>query len=89
MQYPLAIRIEPGEKNKFPQICRSMVVDKQSAAIIYAEIRRCLKLKKTESVFLFNTDLLVTYNSDLKELYDRKKDTDGFLYVYYTDVNPF
>lgn len=65
------------------------MVDRQSAAIIYALIRKDLKLNKTESVFLYNSDLLVTYAMDLKELYDKKKDADGFLYIYYGDVNPF
>lgn len=56
---------------------------------MYALLRKGLKMNKTQSVFMFNSDLLVTYNMDLKELYDKKKDTDGFLYIYYSDVNPF
>lgn len=76
-------------KNKFAPIYLSTVVDKQSAGIVYALLRKGLKMNKTQSVFMFNSDLLVTYNMDLKELYDKKKDTDGFLYIYYSDVNPF
>ena len=65
------------------------MVDSQSAGVVYALLRKSLKLNKNESVFLFNGDLLVTYNMDFKELYEKKKDADGFLYIFYSDVNPF
>jgi NDP-sugar pyrophosphorylase family protein len=52
-------------------------------------IRKSLNLKKDESVFMFNGDMLIMYNMDFREIYERKKDTDGFLYIYYSETNPF
>jgi hypothetical protein len=57
--------------------------------VVYSLIRKSLNLKKDESVFMFNGDMLIMYNMDFREIYERKKDTDGFLYIYYSETNPF
>ena len=89
MQYPIPIRIEPSETSKYKQVYRSIVIDSQTAGAVYVVIRKELGLRKDESVFMFNGNLLLMYNMDFKEIYEKKKDTDGFLYIYYSETNPF
>lgn len=93
MQYPIPIRIEPSESSvansKYKRVYRSIVIDSQSSGAVYVVIRRELGLKKDESVFMFNGNMLLMYNMDFKEIYEKRKDTDGFLYIYYSETNPF
>ena len=86
---PIPVRVEPCKDTKFKQLFRSYVVSNQPAGILYSKICEHVSLSKVNGMFLYCDDLLVTYNTDLRMLYSKKKDPDGFLYITYGEVNPF
>ena len=54
-------------------------------------IRRKLKLKKEQSLFLLVNEGkdLVRSNGPLQEVFEKYQDEDGFLYVLYTGENTY
>jgi GABA(A) receptor-associated protein len=52
-------------------------------------IRKRLKLKSSDAIFLFLNKKLMTQASSLESVYAREKDEDGFLYVIYDFENSF
>ena len=53
-------------------------------------IRKRIKLKETESIFMFvNDTVLAPTSHTMNTLYDNYKDEDGFLYLVYCNENVF
>ena len=52
-------------------------------------IRRRLKLKSEKAIFLFCNSVILPTSQYINIVYDEHKDTDGFLYLEYTDENTF
>jgi GABA(A) receptor-associated protein len=52
-------------------------------------IRKRLKMKSTEAIFLFTGNTLVQANATLGEIYEKHHDHDGFLYITYDFENAF
>ena len=54
-------------------------------------IRKKLKIEKDQSLFLLvnNGKDIVKANEDLETVYSKYRDTDGFLYVFYTEEKVF
>ena len=52
-------------------------------------IRKYLQLTSAESIYLFSNDTLLSPSESLYTTYGKYKDTDGFLYIYYTSENTF
>lgn len=52
-------------------------------------INKRLELNYNESVYLFANDTLISNSESIMTTYQRHKDDDGFLYLYYTAENVF
>lgn len=52
-------------------------------------VRRRLKLKKTEAIFLFINGKLIKQTETMGQAYNEHKNNDGFLYVMYDFENTF
>ena len=52
-------------------------------------IRKRLKLKPSEAIFVTINNEMCTSSEILSDIYDRHKNTDGFLYVTYSSENTF
>jgi len=52
-------------------------------------IRKKMNIKSDESIFLFVSNFIPTSSSIIGQLYNRHKDTDGFLYIQYSKENVF
>lgn len=52
-------------------------------------IRKRLKLTPEKALFVFINNSLIPSNLLIKEIYDKNKNKDGFLYVQYTGENTF
>lgn len=70
-------------KNKF-LIPNDLVVSQMMCII-----RKYLELSPAESIYLFSNDVLLNSTDTLNSVYQKYKDADGFLYVFYTLENTF
>jgi GABA(A) receptor-associated protein len=70
-------------KNKF-LIPNDLVVSQMMCII-----RKYLELAPAESVYLFTNDVLLNSTDTLNDVYQKYKDADGFLYIFYTLENTF
>ena len=52
-------------------------------------IRKRIKLKSSESIFLMTGNALCPSNISLFDIYEKYADEDGFLYITYTSENTF
>ena len=52
-------------------------------------IRKRIKLQAENAIFLFINDKLPISSIMISELYNKEKDEDGFLYIYYTGETTF
>ena len=52
-------------------------------------IRKRIKLDQTKALFIFINNTLPPTSSLISQIYDDKKDEDGFLYVTYSSENTF
>ena len=52
-------------------------------------IRKRIKLKPSESIFIMANNRLCPNNTTLYEIYEKSVDKDGFLYITYTSENTF
>lgn len=67
-----------------------MIVDGSTlAGALYVKLRERIKLKKTDGLFLYCGNLLVMYSTQLRTLYETKREPDGFVYIKYAETNPF
>ena len=52
-------------------------------------IRKRMNLKSEEAIFLFVSDTIPPSSSIIRDIYNRHKDHDGFLYMQYAKENVF
>lgn len=52
-------------------------------------IRKRLKLKSSEAIFVFSNNRLVNQSTTMAQVYECDKDDDGFLYLMYDFENTF
>ena len=52
-------------------------------------IRKRIKIKDSESIFIYVNNVLPPSASYISEIYDNNKDDDGFLYINYSTENTF
>ena len=52
-------------------------------------LRKRIKLDQTKALFIFINNTLPPTSSLISQIYDDKKDEDGFLYVTYSSENTF
>jgi hypothetical protein len=54
-----------------------------------SEVKKMLKIKETQSVYLIAGDMVLNPTSRIEDVYDRLHEEDGFLYVKLREVNFF
>ena len=69
--------------------CKYLVPKDFSVAQLLYVVRKRIKLKPEEALFFFCGGSIVQTSALLAELYEKSKDADGFLYVYYCGENTF
>ena len=52
-------------------------------------IRKRIKLDQTQALFIFINNTLPTTSTLISQIYEDKKDEDGFLYITYSSENTF
>lgn len=84
----LPIFLEKAKNSRLPDIQKNKClapIDHTVSGFI-GGLRKKLKLPKTEGFFVFvNGSELVTGDTLMSELYERKKNEDGFLYMVYSE----
>ena len=48
-------------------------------------IRKRIRLPEKDSLYFFTNGIIMKGDTLMSEVYQRKKDPDGFLYIVYTD----
>ena len=62
--------------------------DLKMQELIYI-IRKRIKIKDSEAIFIYVNNILPQSNKLISEIYDENKDEDGFLYVKFSTENTF
>jgi GABA(A) receptor-associated protein len=75
--------ISAMDKNKF------LVPNDLTMGQFMYVIRKRLALPSEKAIFLFVNNTLVPTHSILGEIYEEQHDSDGFLYISYSDENVF
>ena len=52
-------------------------------------VRKRIELSSEQAIYLFCNNTLLSSNSLMGQIYDKHKDKDNFLYVYYDTENTF
>ena len=77
-------KLPPNERSKF--LAPSDLTAYQFSYII----RKRIKMPESGSLFFFvNGRYILKADALMSEVYDQRKDVDGFLYITYTDQNTF
>jgi GABA(A) receptor-associated protein len=87
----LPIIVQKFNDCKLPDIdkCKFLVPkDMNMGQFIYI-IRKRIKLKPEEALFVIVNNNLVSSSEQINSVYEKHKDEDGFLYVIYTSENTF
>lgn len=88
----IPIIVEKSKEGSLPKIdkCKFLVSSEMTLGQFIFVIRKRIKLKETEAIFLFiNNSILPPTSTTLKELYEEHKNDDGFLYISYCNENVF
>ena len=70
-------------KNKF------LMPDDLVVSQLMCIIRKYIELSSADSIYLFANDTLISPSESLYNTYNKYKDDDGFLYIFYTTENTF
>jgi GABA(A) receptor-associated protein len=79
----IASNIPNIDKNKF------LVPGDLSFGQFLYVVRRRLQLDPDKALFMFVSNILVASSELMQEVYNKYKDTDGFLYVVYSGESTF
>ena len=102
-KYSLDFRINEYQKlyneykNRIPIICENLPLKKNKFLIqnyftfgqFLFIIRDKIKCKAEKTIFLFINNIIPSINEQMIILYNKYKDEDGFLYIYYSEENAF
>lgn len=92
-KYPtrIPVIIEKSVDSKIADIdkIKFLVPDDQTIGQFIYIIRKRIKLKPTEAIFVFVNNTLPRTSDLLKTVYNENKDADGFLYLTYSGENTF
>ena len=88
---PVIIERDAKTDKKVPSIdrCKYLVPKDFSVAQLLYVVRKRIKIDSQQALFFFCGGALVTTSALLTEMYEKYKDTDGFLYVTYCGENAF
>ena len=97
--YHIPIIIQKFKKSKLPHLNKWKYLIEKNINIkeFFKVFNLKLNKKPTETIIffidnqkiIFNTLIIINYNHNLKFLYDKYKNIDGFLYIYYCEYNAF
>ena len=87
---PLIVEKIPGN-NILPQISKSKFLVPADITITQFMfiIRKYLKLEPSVSIYLFCDGVIPNAGESINNVYIQHKDSDGFLYLFYTGENTF
>ena len=88
---PVIIEKLKNVSNPIPDLAKHkylMPYDIYMNQLLYI-INKRLDISSTESIYLFANDTLISNSESIMTTYQRHKDDDGFLYLYYTAENVF
>tara|TARA_Y100000389_G_scaffold198055_1_gene233871 strand:+ start:164 stop:514 length:351 start_codon:yes stop_codon:yes gene_type:complete len=76
---------------KLPNIdkCKYLVPRDMSMGQFIYVIRKRIKLDSSEALFICINNHLASSSENLDVIYNKYKDEDGFMYVFYTSENTF
>lgn len=52
-------------------------------------IRKSIKLRPEQAIYLYINEELYNTSITMKEIYEKEKNTDGFIYITYSNENTF
>ncbi|KAL4441614.1 hypothetical protein ABPG74_021546 [Tetrahymena malaccensis] len=92
--YPdkIPLIIEKHPKSKLEQIDRTkfLILEKLRVYQVNTIIRRKMSLNKVDALYLFvNDNILLRGDQCLKDVYEKYKDSDGFIYLSYCEYSSF
>tara|TARA_Y100000590_G_C15428324_1_gene904171 strand:+ start:93 stop:401 length:309 start_codon:yes stop_codon:yes gene_type:complete len=92
-KYPnrIPIIVNRKQNSNITDIDKSKFLVQKDMAInqfIYI-IRKRLKLKSNEAIFVTINNKICANNESLSEIYERDKNIDGYLYIIYSSENTF
>ena len=91
--YPdrVPVIVEPAEKCGIPPIDKTkyLVPKELSVGQFIYVIRKRIKLNPEQALFVFVNKIIPPTSAYMTDIYNEHKDSDGFLYITYTDENTF
>lgn len=92
-KYPdrIPVIVEKAPRSDAPDIDKQKYLvpaDITVGKFVY-EIRKHMRLNPEQAIFLFVNDTLPPTQALMSHIYEKNKDTDGFLYVTYSSENTF
>jgi GABA(A) receptor-associated protein len=83
--------IEKAEKSKVEDIDKNKYLvphDLTVGQLVYV-IRKRTKITSEQAIFIFVNNTIPATSSTIREIYEKHKDEDGFLYILYSGENTF
>jgi GABA(A) receptor-associated protein len=87
----IPIIVEKSSKSKLQDIDKNKFLVPETLTIgqfLYI-IRKRVKLNSNDALFIFINNILPCTSSCISNIYNEHKDTDGFLYIQYTEESTF
>jgi GABA(A) receptor-associated protein len=88
----IPIVLEKAETSDVPVLDKTkyLVPEDLTVGQFMFTIRQKIKLDSSESIFFFvNNEYIPAVSETMSELYNNKKDADGFLYITYSKMEAF
>ena len=88
----IPVVIEKSDSADVPELDKTKYLVPEDLTIgqFMFTIRKRIKLDATESIFFFvNNEYIPTAGETFSDLYNKKKDQDGFLYITYSKMETF
>ncbi len=88
----IPIVIEKSDSADVPELDKTKYLVPEDLTIgqFMFTIRKRIKLDSSESIFFFiNNEYIPAANETFSDLYNKKKDADGFLYITYSKMEAF
>lgn len=92
-KYPdrVPVILQKAETSRLPEMTqfKFLVPDSISMVEFLIVLKKRIKLEPQQALFLFINNTVPMMSCLVKELYEKNKDEDGFLYINYAEENTF
>jgi GABA(A) receptor-associated protein len=92
-KYPdrVPVILQKAATSRLPEMAqfKFLVPDSISMVEFLVVMKKRIKLEQQQALFLFINNTVPMMSCLVKELYEKHKDEDGFLYINYTEENTF